>query len=192
MTDYLTADEAQRWVGAPIDELTGEVDATITAVSAMIDNYCDRSFGRSDSQARDFIPVDSTVVQLGPFDDLVSVSSITEGDTFTTPVTGYLLEPHNPAVGSEVRPYRAIRRTSGTWTLDVTPTVRVTGVWGWPAVPAPVKAACRIQVARVFKRNESPLGVAGFGEFGVVRVPSQLDPDVRQMLDPYRILAGFA
>jgi hypothetical protein len=69
--------------------------------------------------------------------------------------------------------------------------VTVTGVFGWPAVPAAVKQACRLQVARVFKRADSPLGVAGFGEFGVVRV-TQLDPDVKALLEPYRRHAGFA
>jgi hypothetical protein len=43
----------------------------------------------------------------------------------------------------------------------------------------------------VFKRADSPLGVAGFGEFGVVRV-TQLDPDVKALLEPYRRHAGFA
>lgn len=69
--------------------------------------------------------------------------------------------------------------------------MRISGVWGWPAVPDAVKAACRIQVSRVFKRADSPLGVAGFGEFGVVRV-SRLDPDVESLLAPYRVLAGIA
>jgi hypothetical protein len=55
-------------------------------------------------------------------------------------------------------------------------------------VPAQVKQACRLQVARVMKRQESPLGVAGFGEFGVVRV-SRLDPDIDAMLQPYKLLS---
>jgi hypothetical protein len=38
------------------------------------------------------------------------------------------------------------------------------------------------------KRQESPLGVAGFGEFGVVRV-SRLDPDIDAMLQPYKLLS---
>lgn len=199
MTDYLTADEAQRWTGAPTDELIGEVESTITAVSAMIDHYCQRTFGTSSSESRDFVATNTALIRFGPFNDLVSVSAVATDDgtgTFGTTVTDYVLEPHNTA-GPETKPYNGIRRVSGEWPMADSADarqalVRVTGTWGWPSVPAPVKAACRMQVARVFKRNESPLGVAGFGEFGVVRVPSQLDPDVRQMLAPYRILAGFA
>jgi hypothetical protein len=37
---------------------------------------------------------------------------------------------------------------------------------------------------RQFKRYDSPLGVAGFGDIGVMRV-SRVDPDVAALLEPY-------
>jgi hypothetical protein len=49
-----------------------------------------------------------------------------------------------------------------------------------------------IQAARIFKRNDSPLGVAGFGDMGVLRVGRSLDPDVQQLVDPYRLVRNFA
>jgi hypothetical protein len=49
-----------------------------------------------------------------------------------------------------------------------------------------VKQATVIQAARIFKRNDSPLGIAGFGEMGAVRVGVQLDPDVKHLIDVYR------
>jgi hypothetical protein len=63
--------------------------------------------------------------------------------------------------------------------------VQVTGTWGWPAVPVDVKQACLLLAARLFIRKESPQGVAGFGEFGAIRVRSA-DPDVVALLEPYR------
>lgn len=200
MTDYLTPDEARRWTGAPTDGQAGDLEATITAVSRMIDAYCQRSFATSSSESRDFAATNSTIVTFGPYNDLVSVSAVatdTTGDgTFDTTVTEYVLEPRNTA-GPETRPYTAMRRLSGSWPTATTDDarqelVRVTGTWGWPEVPAAVKGACRIQLARIFKRTDSPLGVAGFGEFGAIRIPGNLDADVRQMLAPYRLLVGFA
>lgn len=200
MSNYITPDEARRWTGAPPDSQSVDLEETITAVSRMIDAYCQRSFGQTSSEARDLVATSCTMIELGPFHDIVSVSAVatdTDADgTFATSVTDYLLEPRS-AVGPETRPYRALRRLSGEWPRATQADarqalVRVTGVWGWPDVPAAVKAACRMQVARVFKRADSPLGVAGFGEFGVVRLSSRLDPDVQQMLAPYRIIAGFA
>jgi hypothetical protein len=67
-------------------------------------------------------------------------------------------------------------------------TVRVTGVWGYSAVPDAISQACVIQAERIFKRLDSPLGVAGFGDMGVVRVTSRLDSDVAQLVEPYRKL----
>ena len=201
MSDYLTPEEARRWTGlSDTADQTGDLEETITAVSAMIDAYCQRNFGQSESGARQFAASNTTLLRLGPFNDLVSVSAVktdTTGDgSFDTTITDYVLEPHNTA-GPETRPYTALRRVDGSWPVATVANARqalieVTGVWGWPSVPAAVKGACRIQVARVFKRTDSPLGVAGFGEFGAIRISSRLDPDVQQMLDPYRILTGIA
>jgi hypothetical protein len=38
---------------------------------------------------------------------------------------------------------------------------------------------------RQFKRYDSPLGVTGFGELGVIRV-SRIDPDVESLVAPFR------
>src|SRR5262249_31365326 len=48
--------------------------------------------------------------------------------------------------------------------------IQITGVFGWPAVPLAVKQAALIAAADLFKLKDAPFGVAGFGEFGVVRV----------------------
>jgi len=45
--------------------------------------------------------------------------------------------------------------------------------------------------ARLFKRLDSPLGVAGFGDMGAIRVSRFLDSDVEQLLMPYRIMRNF-
>lgn len=44
-------------------------------------------------------------------------------------------------------------------------------------VPATLRLAVFMQTSRWFRRRLSPEGVAGFGEFGAVRV-STLDPDI--------------
>jgi hypothetical protein len=71
-------------------------------------------------------------------------------------------------------------------TLDQEATVKVTGTFGYGAViPTDVKQACNLLAIRQFKRYDSPLGVAGFGDIGVVRV-SRVDPDIEALLGPYR------
>jgi hypothetical protein len=59
-------------------------------------------------------------------------------------------------------------------------------------VPEPITQAVIIQASRIFKRYDSPLGVAGFGDLGAIRVTRALDPDVAQLVEPYRRMRMFA
>jgi hypothetical protein len=65
------------------------------------------------------------------------------------------------------------------------PSVRVTALWGWPATPLPVHRACLLWARRLYVRKDSPAGVLGFGDMGAVRL-SSVDPDIRNLLGPYR------
>jgi hypothetical protein len=58
---------------------------------------------------------------------------------------------------------------------------RVTARWGWPAIPSQVEQATLIQAERLYRRKDSPQGVMGSPEWGLVRVPN-LDPDVKALL----------
>lgn len=93
--------------------------------------------------------------------------------TVNEPITSLI------AVGSYSFPQPMFRRRG---------LVEVTARWGWPAVPDAVKQATLILAAALFKRHESPTGVLGGGEFGLVRVGTIIDPHVRMLLEPYRYL----
>jgi hypothetical protein len=69
--------------------------------------------------------------------------------------------------------------------------VKLTAVYGWPSVPIAIKQACVIQSSRIYKRLDSPLGVAGFGDLGAIRVTRDLDPDVAQLVAPYRRMRNY-
>lgn len=86
------------------------------------------------------------------------------------------------AVGSNVFPPQRGARRVGL--------VRITARWGWPSVPSDIKLACLIQASRLLKRRDSPEGVLGGNDFGIVRV-SASDRDVAALLEPYRyVLVG--
>ncbi|MBL7492517.1 hypothetical protein, partial [Frankia sp. AgW1.1] len=68
--------------------------------------------------------------------------------------------------------------------------IRVTARWGWPAVPDDIVQAAQIQATRLFKRKDSPEGVAGSADWGVIRI-GRTDPDVAALTGPYA-LAGFS
>lgn len=66
-------------------------------------------------------------------------------------------------------------------------TVQVTGTWGYAAtVPHAIREACLLLVGRLYKRRDAPFGVAGSNEHGQVQTISSIDPDVKQLILPYR------
>jgi hypothetical protein len=166
------------------------LELAVESASRMVDSYTQRYFYNAGTATRLFAPQDSYVAEI---DDLISLTTLqtSDGDDFGTTwaAKDYQLEPLNGNVdGLTGHPATRIRAVDDFIfnVLDGEATVRVVGVWGWSAVPIAVKQATVIQAARIFKRNDSPLGIAGFGEMGAVRVGVQLDPDVKHLIDVYR------
>jgi hypothetical protein len=166
------------------------LELAVESASRMVDSYTQRYFYNAGTATRLFAPQDSYVSEI---DDLITLTTLqtSDGDDFGTTwaAKDYQLEPLNGNVdGLTGHPATRIRAVDDFIfnVLDGEATVRVVGVWGWSAVPIAVKQATIIQAARIFKRNDSPLGIAGFGEMGAVRVGVQLDPDVKHLIDVYR------
>lgn len=166
------------------------LEMAIESASRLIDGYASRSFYNGGTATRYYVATDNFVTEI---DDLVSLSSLetsSDTETFDTTwaATDYQLEPLNGVVDGLTTPYTRIRAVGDflfpTWAGDAL--VKVTGVWGYNSVPISVTQACIIQASRIYKRLDSPLGIAGFGDLGVMRVSSRLDPDVAQLVDPYK------
>ena len=196
---YATRDDLKKQAGLDLDdiEFDDHIDKAVSAASRGIDMYTNRHFYQV-SEPRLFVPDNERLVTFGTFGDLVSVSELATdegGDgTFETvwAAADYQLHPANPSQAPEPRPYRFLTAV-GTKTFPVRWTAasssyraRITGTWGWPAVPAAIVEACLIQAHRLFKRRESPEGVAGLNMFGTVTM-GRLDPDVGRLVKPYRI-----
>lgn len=108
------------------------------------------------------------------------VESGSNGSWSTVDAGDYELEPDNAFTLG--RPVTRIRRTSGAWSTRV----RVTAVWGWPQIPEDIIRAALLQAGRLYRRKDSPEGVTGSADWGLIRLP-HLDPDVRKLVEPYRI-----
>ncbi|KAB8162924.1 phage gp6-like head-tail connector protein [Streptomyces sp. 3MP-14] len=95
-----------------------------------------------------------------------------------TPVNEVDLAPDNAVARG--RPVTAL--IAGGW---AGPRVRITARWGWPAVPDDIRQAALIQAQRLYRRKDSPEGVTGSAEWGVVRL-SRRDPDVWSLIEHYQ------
>jgi len=168
------------------------LDMAVESASRLIDGYAGRQFYSSGTATRYFVAYDDFNVEV---DDLangtVTITTAQDADGVfdTTWTTGdYQLEPLNGVLDGIAWPYNSIRAV-GDYLWPITggeALIKIQGTYGWPAVPIAIKQACIIQASRIFKRLDSPLGVAGFGDLGAIRVSSQLDPDVAQLVMPYR------
>lgn len=178
------------------------INAAVESASRLIDGYCGRSFFAGGSATRLFVAYDPYVVQVddlaGTANLVIQTDSAADGTFDTTwGLNDYQLEPLNQiADGITNWPYTRIRAIGDyVWPyVGGEALVRISASnWGWSAVPDPIEQACVIQALRIFKRLDSPLGVLGFDGAGVtVRVGRGLDPDVMQMIDPYRKMRAIA
>ena len=179
------------------------IDNCAGAASRLIDGFCNRKFWAVGSAtARVFQAEDSFFCSI---DDIsgtaitLQTSTNADGvfDTTWTP-TDWQLEPLNGDLDGIAWAYDKIRAVGDYLFPTVNANygsqalVKVTAIFGWPAIPEPVTQATIIQASRLFKRYDSPLGVAGFGDMGAIRVSRALDPDVAQLVEPYRRMRLFA
>ena len=170
------------------------LEMAVESASRMIDAECDRNFYSSGTATRDFTPNDLYTVDT---DDLTSIVSVKLDDTgdltfpITIAVTDYQTEPLNQRVSGNPYPIYRLRMI-GDYLLPIwgrQATVRIQGVYGFTPLPIQVTQACIIQAIRIFKRLDSPLGVAGFGDMGAIRV-GKVDPDVAMLIRPFKKYAA--
>jgi hypothetical protein len=169
-----------------------ELKLAVESSSRWIEEHCERQFARV-AGTRTFEAADAYLARV---DDLVSVTTLktdTAGDgTFDTTwaVTDYQLAPVNPSSGSEQRPYTQVRAV-GSYTfpcyasrMSRSDRLQIVGVFGWPAVPLAVKQAALVIAAEHLKMKDAPFGIAGYGEYGPIRV--RANPMAVGLLEPYR------
>jgi hypothetical protein len=141
-----------------------------------------RTFNPSGRVVRDEGGARLLIDDAGAEPELVEVGS---GGSYTA-FADYETGPDNAL--AKGRPITSLLTPSAYWGGGST-RVRVTARWGWPAVPDEIKQATLIQAARLFKRKDSPEGVTGSAEWGVVRL-SRRDPDVWALIEHF-VLPGF-
>lgn len=176
---------------------TALLERAINATSRAIDRYCGRRFWKDSAPVARvfdvFDPCSLMVNDIATSAGLV-VAVDTGGDgTFATTwaAADYQLRPLNTDADGGAYSWREIAPGGGkTFPLSRwgQPSVRVTAAWGWSAIPDQVVEAAVLKAVSLFKRKDAPFGVAGFSEFGAVRI-TRKDPDVIDLLAPFHLAA---
>ncbi len=174
------------------------LELSIESSSRDIDAYCERVFYNTGATAvtRVYIPQDIFLLET---DDIISVTTIKSDTTGeggfneTWAPSDYQLEPLNNLAGGIVTPFTRVRAVGDKlWPIyeprDINAgqaSVEITGRFGFASVPIAIRQATILSALRAYKRYESPTGVLGFSDIGVVRI-GRLDPDVERLVSPFR------
>lgn len=188
-------------------ELTGleyadaDLVTAIAAASRLMDDSCGRRFylDADATAARVYTPESA---RLAIIDDLVALTSVkvdrsgdgTFGETWTLG-REFVLEPVNAPLDGKPWEEIKVRRQFGTWLPCWDQSLKVTGQFGWSAVPPGVKSATVILATRYLRRmREAPFGVVTMfvdgSSAGVGRIV-RTDPDVGAVVDKLSRLRPF-
>lgn len=204
LTDRLvTEDDLKEILGIANADTTDDNRLTMAADAAtqMIQAYCNRHFVQQDSvSARTYVASTPWLLEVDDISTATGLIVKTDEDEdgvfeTTWASTDYQLEPLNGKLGGQNWPYTRIRAIkSREFPFDYGQAlVQVTARWGWANpdaindyVPHPVQQAAQIQGVSIFKSAEAPLGIAGFGDIGIMRLRQAMHPVAMALLAPYR------
>lgn len=168
----------------------------INAASRAVDAYTGRRFWADDAPvAKLFTPL-AGACDLWLPEDISATTGLavaTDDGTGTYPTawttTDYRLWPYGANTSGSL--YGGWWKLEGTGRLPfgvrgnvgVLP-IRITARFGWSFCPDPVEQATILKAAQLYKRKDSPYGVAQFGDIAAVQI-TRKDADVVELLWPY-------
>lgn len=194
---YITLAELKFALGIADATEDASLELAAEASSRAVDDFCGRRFFRDPDalQIRYYSPAHPYRLWIDDLDILTSLQTDSDGDgvfseTWTqdseAAARGFRLEPLNAP--ADARPFTRVVVLSGA--LDQgNRRARLTGRFGWPAVPTAIRQATLLQAERLFKRKDAPFGVAGGTsgfDFGMVMIRQRLDPDVIVLCEAFR------
>ncbi len=171
-----SSDAADDWV----------IENIIEAASRVIDNETRRTFyARTETHYYD-VPVGDTLYIMD--DDLLTITTLTNGDSTVLTTADYILKPNNAS------PKWAIKiKDSSSYTWEETSAgndeqaITIVGTWGWSATaPLDIKQAClEIAMAYYHRFGENSTSETTITTGGVVITPRDIPAGARAVLDNY-------
>lgn len=184
-SDYCTTAEVKALAGTTLTTDDTLIAALVTRASAMIDRYTGRKFVER-TETRYYTPGEDTHGSaLFLDDDLLSVTTLTNGDGSVIPSAGYILMPLNgsPKFGVSLK-------SAYSWytPTDAEGSISVAGTWGYCTAatrPADITQAAARLALWLYRQREAPFGRVGNSLTGEYEVPVALPDDVKALLKRY-------
>lgn len=181
---YATLADLKLALGSSFNGVSSEdafLNMCLGAASSAIEEHCDRQFNLAPTESPQifrpgpdprYVDVDDFVQSTG----FVLKTDASGTGTFSTTWTSfdYELLPLGNVKRGRYRPFNEIHAVGGLWFPRIqfrrVATIQVTAQWGWASVPNQVHQACIMLATELYKRKDAPFGVAGFNQFGVVKL----------------------
>ena len=197
---YIDKDDLKTYIGLSGTAQDTNIDNAINAACRLIDQYTGRRFFQdSTAQIKYFRPVNEFYLEipdLSTTTGLVVELDTTDNGTYDTTLTldtDFILIPVNPEINyiadgiTYLKPYSELRilptRSSERFDPLIQKNVKITGKWGWSAIPQAVTQAALIQSLRFFKRKDAPFNVLGNEQTGQIEIFTKFDPDAKQLIE---------
>lgn len=181
---YCTAAQVKADMGIASSTDDTLIGNFITAAQKIIDSHCQRSFEASATATRYYGP-EAVQGQLLKLDtDLLTVTTLTNGDGSVISSSDYWLWPRNETPYSEIK-----LKSTVTWTFDQDEEISVAGTWGYAATaPADIAQACKRLAIWLYRQKDTTVDIDRplLTNDGVVVMPQRLPNDVMILLSPYR------
>lgn len=166
----------------------GVVSAIIEGVSRVIDDICGRTFYARSETRYYSVPEEGRELRLD--DDLLTITTLTNGDGTVLTTADYYFFPRNQA------PYRSIwlkDTSSYYWSMNSSGSyeyvITVAGTWGYSSTaPADIRQACLELSLSQYKRRfgENLTQTSTITTAGIVISPQDIPGGVWNMLRKYR------
>lgn len=186
---YITLDEYKKYADISSTDVTD--DAVLTALIAAASNLIDHMTGRHFSavtQTRYFAPNGTDTIFLD--DDLLTVTSVTNGDADVLTASEYFLLPTNSSPKYAVQ----LRGSSGlSWQSDSAgdgeQAITIVGTWGYSATPPDDIMLATYIIAKSEASRRSGQGVEGVSTVtgaGVVIEPTSVPRTAATIISNYK------
>lgn len=166
--DYVSLETMKTYI--PVDansKFDALLNESITSASRDIDNRTGRTFGKDDAPTTRTYISGNGVLFVDDITTAASIVSITDSNGNELDTSSYRAFPLNGVVNGQPG-YPVTRIKSRSFCKGQVYTVEAT--YGWEDIPDLVIEACKLLAAETFLAKDTPHGVKGLDEFGVVRI----------------------
>lgn len=183
---YATTDQLKEYANIKAVQTTDDalLERLLGVSTAEIDRVCRRSF--TATTATRVYGADASHRLRGQTlyldSELLTITTLTNGQGTVIPASGYWLEPRNEP------PYSIIRlKSSYYWLIDIDQEITVAGTWGFSATPAADIIQACLELAKylyVLRENQN-YDVVSMPDMGQVIIPGGTPKHVTLALAPY-------